>query len=437
MFSTAPKTLKSHFAMSVFGTGPKWRSGQRSGAVRVWPGGMRAGSTPSGTRLFLKKEATQGEYRSAGILAPRPGKVTVWARGAAGSALESHSRGQGFESPRVHQFLSQRLHSARTSGAPVSEPEPGGLGNGLAFVSRLPSRADIHRPAPSPHPCLSEGHGLDCISPVSVFLDRLTPRRRGVGDPDPQPPDAFRRGARRTGAGRHHTGHGLGRGVADDAGQPQWQAPAPPGAHPQRDRLAHLQHRTLQPGSIRHPGRDQGRSVLLRRDQPFPRRGNIGLERWRNGGETGLGSNSVRPLHDSELRSKLFWLKTCSNSRVTSAWPASDMSPPLSNYFAEFILSRVAEHRARLIGNRWTLVGAILYLLEWVAIAGFNPGNTPTSFLKPDAVVTMYASHAGGVAAAASWFSVVLLGRILFTVGIRDSLKRSGADTLLADFAVG
>ena len=145
----------------------------------------------------------------------------------------------------------------------------------------------------------------------------------------------------------------------------------------------------------------------------------------------------MRPLHDSELRSKFFWLKTCSNSRVTSAWPASDMSPPLSNYFAEFILSRVAEHRARLIGNRWTLVGAILYLLEWVAIAGFNPGNTPTSFLKPDAVVTMYASHAGGVAAAASWFSVVLLGRILFTVGIRDSLKRSGADTLLADFAVG
>jgi hypothetical protein len=75
-------------------------------------------------------------------------------------------------------------------------------------------------------------------------------------------------------------------------------------------------------------------------------------------------------------------------------------------------------------------------LLEWVAIAGFNAGNTPTSFLKPDAVVAMYTSHAGGVAAAASWFSLVLLGRILFTVGIRDALKRSGADTLLADFAV-
>src|SRR5207253_6834207 len=61
--STAPKTLKSHFAMSVLGTGPKWRSGQRSGAVSVWPGGMRAGSTPSGMRLLLKSEATSGEYR--------------------------------------------------------------------------------------------------------------------------------------------------------------------------------------------------------------------------------------------------------------------------------------------------------------------------------------------------------------------------------------
>jgi hypothetical protein len=90
-----------------------------------------------------------------------------------------------------------------------------------------------------------------------------------------------------------------------------------------------------------------------------------------------------------------------------------------------------------LVGNRWTLVGAVLYLLEWVAIAGFRPGNTPTSFLKPDAVVAMYTSHAGAVAAAASWYSLVLLGRILFTVGIRDSLKRSGADTLLADFGVG
>jgi two-component system cell cycle sensor histidine kinase/response regulator CckA len=35
----------------------------------------------------------------------------MWARGAAGSARESHSRGQGFESPRVHQ-IAVFLHNA-------------------------------------------------------------------------------------------------------------------------------------------------------------------------------------------------------------------------------------------------------------------------------------------------------------------------------------
>src|SRR5438309_3763001 len=102
--------------MSVFGTGPKCRSGQRSGAVRVRPGGIRAGSTPSGTRLLLKKEATPGQYRNRGythISAPRK---TLWARGAVGSARESHSRGQGFESPRVH-------HSIRFSNTATRKPK--------------------------------------------------------------------------------------------------------------------------------------------------------------------------------------------------------------------------------------------------------------------------------------------------------------------------
>src|SRR5579864_5615790 len=41
-----------------------------------------------------------------------------WARGAAGSALESHSRGQGFESPRVHfSTAAPRRDSAQANGA--------------------------------------------------------------------------------------------------------------------------------------------------------------------------------------------------------------------------------------------------------------------------------------------------------------------------------
>src|SRR5438132_4094596 len=131
--STAPNTLKSHFAMSVLGTGPKWRRGQRSGAVSVWPGGIRAGSTPSGTRLLLKNEATAGSIGSAGIL-PFQASETMWARGAAGSARESHSRGQGFESPRVHQ----RPHDANTCRGQSIER------NDFSLTSRLDGVA-LHR----------------------------------------------------------------------------------------------------------------------------------------------------------------------------------------------------------------------------------------------------------------------------------------------------
>src|SRR5579859_598406 len=105
-------------AMSVVGTGPKCSRGQRSGAVSVWPGGMRAGSTRSGRRLFLKRKAMFREYRNRPA---RPGCSAVngilafpqiaWARSSVGRARESHSRGQGFESPRVHLSI-RHLHIA-------------------------------------------------------------------------------------------------------------------------------------------------------------------------------------------------------------------------------------------------------------------------------------------------------------------------------------
>lgn len=91
-----------------------------------------------------------------------------------------------------------------------------------------------------------------------------------------------------------------------------------------------------------------------------------------------------------------------------------------------------------LIGNRLTLVGAILYLLEWVGIIGFHPGNVPAAQgAKPAEIVAEYAQHGTGIALLAGWLSLVLLGRILFVAGIRDGLRKSGAETLLADFALG
>jgi hypothetical protein len=96
------------------------------------------------------------------------------------------------------------------------------------------------------------------------------------------------------------------------------------------------------------------------------------------------------------------------------------------------------ERAHRLVGNRLALAGAVLYFLEWVAIA-FIPEVGDGSLLgdDPDAVVETYRGHAGAIAFAAGWFGAVLLGRILFVVALRKALRDSGRESLLVDFAVG
>jgi hypothetical protein len=91
-----------------------------------------------------------------------------------------------------------------------------------------------------------------------------------------------------------------------------------------------------------------------------------------------------------------------------------------------------------LIGNRLALIGAIVYLLEWVAILSFGAGAAPSGDpgASAAAIVSQYRQHALATSLAAGWFSLVLLGRILFMVGVRDGLRQSGCRTGLADFAV-
>lgn len=90
----------------------------------------------------------------------------------------------------------------------------------------------------------------------------------------------------------------------------------------------------------------------------------------------------------------------------------------------------------RLVGNRLALVGAILYLLEWVAIIAAGV-NVPASFdANATEVLKAYSGHAGAYGWAAGWFSVVLLGRVLFTVGVRSALRESGRPQALMDLAV-
>jgi len=91
----------------------------------------------------------------------------------------------------------------------------------------------------------------------------------------------------------------------------------------------------------------------------------------------------------------------------------------------------------RLVGNRLALAGVVIYFLEWVGIAVFNVGNVPASQGTGAAeILAQYAQHGTAVELMAGWLSVVELGRILFVAGIRDGLRKSGAETLLADFAL-
>jgi hypothetical protein len=92
--------------------------------------------------------------------------------------------------------------------------------------------------------------------------------------------------------------------------------------------------------------------------------------------------------------------------------------------------------RPVIVGNRWVLTGAVLYLLEWVAIipAGnsgpADPGKSRAEVLK------LYQDHPKAVMLLVTWVSVVLLGRVLIITGIRAALRSVGASNALVDLAV-
>jgi hypothetical protein len=97
----------------------------------------------------------------------------------------------------------------------------------------------------------------------------------------------------------------------------------------------------------------------------------------------------------------------------------------------------VTTERQLLVGNRLALAGIIIYFLEWVGIVAFNVGNVPASQGTNAAeILAQYTQHGTALALMAGWLSLVELGRILFVAGIRDGLRKSGAETLLADFAL-
>lgn len=95
-----------------------------------------------------------------------------------------------------------------------------------------------------------------------------------------------------------------------------------------------------------------------------------------------------------------------------------------------------ADPRPTLVGNRMVLAGAVLYLLEWVAIDTARVSVPVGAGASAAKVLDAYVGHASAFAWAAGWFSVVLLGRVLITTGLRSALAASGRPQPLMDLAV-
>lgn len=96
-------------------------------------------------------------------------------------------------------------------------------------------------------------------------------------------------------------------------------------------------------------------------------------------------------------------------------------------------------NKVQLVGNRIMLTGAVLYLLEWVAIiwaGALGVQSVATVGASEADILASYQGNADAVAVMAGWFSVVLLGRILLMVGLKASLVASGRPHPLMGFAV-
>lgn len=92
--------------------------------------------------------------------------------------------------------------------------------------------------------------------------------------------------------------------------------------------------------------------------------------------------------------------------------------------------------RARLVGSRLALVGALLYLSEWLVIP-FTV-DLPTDNLGDDAsaIASAYAGHGTELAFLAGWLSFALLGRIVFVTALRSAFRDSPRELTLLDIAV-
>ncbi|MDT7571190.1 MAG: hypothetical protein QOE05_1364 [Actinomycetota bacterium] len=96
----------------------------------------------------------------------------------------------------------------------------------------------------------------------------------------------------------------------------------------------------------------------------------------------------------------------------------------------------MAEKRPAVAGNWLVLAGAVLYLLEWVAIIPAGDSGPSDPGTASGKVLGLYTAHPTGVTFLATWCSVVLLGRVLLILGIRAALRSVGRDDELVGWAI-
>jgi len=98
-----------------------------------------------------------------------------------------------------------------------------------------------------------------------------------------------------------------------------------------------------------------------------------------------------------------------------------------------------AIRRFPLVGNRMMLAGALLYLLEWVAIIWTNSRGVAASVSIGTSATDLIPSFKGNETALmmmAGCFSLVLVGRILIIIGLKNGLAASNRSHPIMEFAV-
>jgi hypothetical protein len=94
------------------------------------------------------------------------------------------------------------------------------------------------------------------------------------------------------------------------------------------------------------------------------------------------------------------------------------------------------DRRSKPIGTRLALVGAVVYLLEWVAIVAASPPGPFGPGTASADIVGAYAGHDGPAALSAAWFAVCLVGRVIYMAGLKASLRARPRELPLMDVAV-